>query len=69
MRYVASQTFTKPRFLILVERLDLICASPELADLAALRQPIDLTTNRDRARPARLHRQAATSTAAVAEHG
>ena len=49
MRYVASQTFTKPRFLILVERLDLICAAPELADLAALGPSIDLTTDRDRA--------------------
>jgi hypothetical protein len=49
MRYVASQRFTKPRFLILVERLDLICAAPELADLAALGQPIDLTANRDQA--------------------
>ena len=49
MRHVASQTFSKPRFLIVIDRLDLICADPELADLAALGQSIDLTTNRDQA--------------------
>lgn len=47
MRFVAHQEFSRPRFLIVVERLDLACASPELAELATLSQRVDLTLVRD----------------------
>jgi hypothetical protein len=47
--YISTQNFQKPRFLVVVERLDLECASSELLDLFTLGRTVDLTTNRDSA--------------------
>lgn len=49
MRFVAGQEFRLPRFITVVERLDLAWASPELAEVAALGRLIDLTADRDTA--------------------
>lgn len=47
MSYVSNQHFRSPRFVLVVERLDLECASSELRELFKLGQIVDLTINRD----------------------
>lgn len=49
VRFIADQEFSRPRFLIVVERLDLACAAPELVELVNLCRRIDLTLSRDSA--------------------
>lgn len=49
MTYIAAQDFRWPRFLVVVERLDLECASDELLELFTLGRVVNLTTSRDSA--------------------